>query len=384
MNSNKFRHEINGFSIDFSKFLVEDGHLISFDVVFNQNHYVGTFKNPRPNDDFIHNQDFMLWENNVPSYIIDACHDYKDVYINVLPKDELSYGFRALLRDLVFITSIISEYDHNQPLAKSCIYGMSEDRTISLILSERLIDERTEFENMRREFKMLYDSVLLGVYSGGGIYISENLKTEVAVLLRLERLSQNLTLQDVVDKLKKVGISLTTASLSRFENNLRHPDFETLAALFKVLNLEHLDGWLDYFEDEFLDVVVDDEFDNFEFHDIDISNILKDPVDLSANELKVLGDLFVVFYGYLLDYRDRYWIKLSELPLSVMREYAFNPNPVLKSLATKGFIENKATNGSKYISLNFDAFNETEAIELINLLHYIRRRVQLYTISHQQ
>lgn len=369
MNSNKFRHEINGFSIDFSKFIVEDGHLISFDVVFNQKHYVGTFKNPRPNDDFNHNQDFTLWENNVPSYIIDACHDYKDVYINVLPKDELSYGFKALLRDLVFITSVISEYDHNHPLAKSCIYGMSEDRTISLILSERLIDERSESEKMRREFKMLYGSVFLGVYSGGGIYISENLKTEVAVSLRLERLSQNLTLQDVVDKLKKVGISLTTASLSRFENNLRHPDFETLAALFKVLNLDHLDGWLDYFEDEYLDVVDDDEFDNFEFHDIDISDILKDPVDLADNELKVLSDLFVVFYGYLLDYRDRYWIKLSELPLKIMRDYPFNPNTVLKSLAAKGFIEITSKNRSKYISLNFDTFNEPKAIELINLLH---------------
>lgn len=368
MYSNPSKHEINGFSIDPRRVVFENGMLISFDVMFNVHHYVGTFENPSPEAPLVTNQDFLKWSNNVPAWIIAVCHDYRDIYFNVFGEDQLSYGFQALVRNLMEYNLIVSEFEH-QSLAKSLVFGMNKKRDIIIILSEDVIKQDAETrEKFRREFEGMFDSDFLGICSGQGLYYSENMKTEIALTLKFERLSKGLTLHGVVEELNKFGLSLTTASLSRFENNLRHPDFETLAGLFKVLGITYLDNWLDYFQPDFLDIIVEDEFDNFEFNEIDLSNVVPNFDSLDNNEKSLLGDLFLTFYGYLLDYRDKYWINTEVLPKH-MSHFSFFHGTILNSLSQKGFVQKEVVNGKEYISLNFDAFIEEAAIALISELH---------------
>lgn len=357
---------IDGFSLDEFKF---DGNhkLVSFDLFFYQS-FVGHFESPEPKSANITNQDFSLWKHNVPEWVFAMFEDYHDIYHHLNPQDDLSYGFKALLRNLFeFFDIVMTAY--GDPNIKFLCYGF-KNRELVYLLSDHVISKPTnEYHRFTNSFSRLTGGVLAGDYSvGNDIVYSHNFKLEVAFLLKFKRFSLGLTLADVVSQANKKGIQITTASLSRFENNLRHPDFETLAGLFNVLNLTDMNGFLDFFTDEFHDVLVDDEFDNFEFAPINITDAIPNNIHLNQTENTLLSYLFVTFWGYLLDYKDNVWINLNELPIPQWID-SNDFKPILNSLASYGFIKTKSIKDSTYVYLNMDAFIEDVAIAKIRALH---------------
>lgn len=356
----------NGFSLDEFKFDANH-NLVSFDLFFYHS-FVGHFESPEPKPANITNQDFTLWKHNVPEWVFTMFEDYQDRYHHLIPQDDLSFGFKALLRNLFeFFDVVVTAY--GDPNIKFLCYGF-KNRELVYLLSDHVISRSTnEYHRFSNSFSRLTGGILAGDYFvGNDIAYCHNLKLEVAFLLKFKRLSLNLTLADVVSQANKKGIQITTASLSRFENNLRHPDFETLAGLFNVLNLTDMNGFLDFFTDEFHDVLVDDEFDNFEFAPINITDAIPNNILLNQNESTLLSYLFVTFWGFLLDYKDNVWISLNELPIPQWID-SNDFKPILNSLASYGFIKTKSINDSTYVYLNMDAFIEDIAIAKIKALH---------------
>ena len=366
---------INGFRLDEFKFDANH-NLVSFDLFFYHS-FVGHFESPEPKSANITNQDFSLWKHNVPTWVFTMLENYQDIYHYLIPQDDLSYGFKALLRNLFEFFDIVATA-YGDPNIKFLSYGF-KNRELVYLLSDHVISRSTnEYHRFSNSFSRLTGGILAGDYSvGDDMTYSHNLKLEVAFLLKFKRLSLDLSLADVVSQANKKGIQITTASLSRFENNLRHPDFETLAGLFNVLNLTDMNGFLDFFTDEFHDVLVDDEFDNFEFDLIDITDTIPNSTILNLTESTLLSYLFITFWGYLLDYKDNVWINLNELPIPQWID-SNDFNPILNNLVSYGFIKTKSIKDATYVYLNMDAFIEDVAIAKIKALRSDPKFIKKY------
>lgn len=362
------RIEIDGFSLGNICF-DKNSYLTSFDLTFSQFN-VGHFVVLKPKSASFTNHDFSDLKHNVPDWVVTMLDDYyHDVYwMNRRPDETLTLGFKALIRNLFEFFDVVMT-GHSDPNIKYLCYGFkNRDQLVYLLSDHSIYFNSIDETRMRNSFSHLTGGDFMGDYSVGEdkIYIND-LKIVVAFSLKFTRLSLNLTLADVVSLANKKGIQITTASLSRFENNLRHPDFETLAGLFNILNITDMNGFLEYFTDDILVKLYDEEFNNFDFEPVDLNDAIPNNIPLSKNEYTLLSYLFVTFWGYLIDYKDIVWINVNELPINQW----ININELdstLNSLVALGFIKTRLIKDNSYIYLNLDAFIEDVALAKIKSL----------------